>query len=244
MSSIIFLFTSSSSGLEATAKGIQDIAICHSTKHDQQEKHIRRHEAGLHFASSPGFPDLVKDEESSSCPNLGIGLVLHRLNTGFAARITTLSAYSETNRTFLSQLLPFAPKEKHTAEQKIQISPDSMVGDSTKIEERTTIKKCVIGKHCTIGKMVRLVGCVVLDHCVIGDGSKLDGCLLGQSTKVGAKAELVRCATQAGFEVSPGDSFKNEKLQLSDWTATPESSDQGDSEDDAGERDGGTGHVV
>jgi translation initiation factor eIF-2B subunit gamma len=158
--------------LEATMKGIQDTAIRHSTKHDQQDKHLGRHEAGLHFASSPGFPDLVQDEESSSCPNLGIGLVLHRSNTGFAARITTLSAYSETNRTFLSQLLPFASTEKQTAEQKIQISPDSMVGDSTKIEERTTIKKCVIGKHCTIGKMVRLVGCVVLDHCVIGDGYK------------------------------------------------------------------------
>jgi NDP-sugar pyrophosphorylase family protein len=45
-----------------------------------------------------------------------------------------------------------------------------MVGDSTKVGERTAIKKSVIGKHCTIGKMVKIAGCVILDHCVIEDG--------------------------------------------------------------------------
>jgi translation initiation factor eIF-2B subunit gamma len=65
--------------------------------------------------------------------------------------------------------------------------------------------------------MVKIVGCVLLDHCVISDGcvifnllsdndtpysrAKLDGCILGNSTTVGSKAELVRCVTQAGYEV-------------------------------------------
>ncbi len=45
-----------------------------------------------------------------------------------------------------------------------------MIGRSTKVEERATIKRSVIGKHCVIGKMTRIVGCVILDHCVIADG--------------------------------------------------------------------------
>lgn len=34
--------------------------------------------------------------------------------------------------------------------------------------------------------------------------AKLDGSILGKNTKVGAKAELQRCVTQAGYEVAAG----------------------------------------
>lgn len=46
-----------------------------------------------------------------------------------------------------------------------------MIGDSTQVAGRSTIKKSVIGRHCVIGKMAKIVGCVLLDHCVIEDGS-------------------------------------------------------------------------
>ena len=45
-----------------------------------------------------------------------------------------------------------------------------MIGRSTKVDERASIKRSVIGKHCVIGKMTKIVGCVLLDHCVIADG--------------------------------------------------------------------------
>ena len=53
---------------------------------------------------------------------------------------------------------------------KAQISADSSIGQSTRVEERASIKKSVIGRHCVIGKMTKIVGCVILDHCVIEDG--------------------------------------------------------------------------
>lgn len=53
---------------------------------------------------------------------------------------------------------------------KAQISTDSSIGQSTRVEERASIKKSVIGRHCVIGKMTKIVGCVVLDHCIIEDG--------------------------------------------------------------------------
>ena len=77
--------------------------------------------------------------------------------------------------------------------------------------------------------------------------AKLEGCILGRGTKVGSRAELVRCLTQAGYEVDAGgtngcffwrDAFsfsffffflsmtflpiatiRNEKLEVSDWMA-------------------------
>lgn len=77
-----------------------------------------------------------------------------------------------------------------------------------------------------------------MDHCIIGDGAKLDGSILGKNTKVGAKSELVRCITQAGYEVGGSESYRHEKLDVSDWTAAPEEGgdDQGESKDN-GEED-------
>jgi translation initiation factor eIF-2B subunit gamma len=69
---------------------------------------------------------------------------------------------------------------------------------------------------------------------------------------VGAKAELVRSVTQAGFEVEAGGVYKNEKLEVSDWTTAPvedesedeseeeseeESEDEEDGEDETSEED-------
>ena len=34
--------------------------------------------------------------------------------------------------------------------------------------------------------------------------AKIDDCVLGKNTKIGVKAELNRCITQAGYEVNAG----------------------------------------
>jgi hypothetical protein len=44
--------------------------------------------------------------------------------------------------------------------------------------------------------------------------TKLDGCILGTNTKVGAKAELSRCVTQAGYEVGIGGKNQSSLLFL------------------------------
>jgi len=118
--------------------------------------------------------------------------------------------------------LPSDPKDRSLIDQKAQISSDTIIGDSTQVSERTTVKRSVIGRHCIIGKMVKIVGCILLDHCVIEDGVKLDNCILGKNTQVGSKAELTRCITQAGYEINAGEVIKGEKLEASDWTADPE----------------------
>ncbi|KAI0690087.1 UDP-3-O-glucosamine N-acyltransferase [Cytidiella melzeri] len=218
----------------------QGLALQHATLH------TRSSEPSMHPSSTssigeprtaPSSP--VDSEEESQCnASLRVGVVIHRAEEGYAARANTLHSYLELNRHFLGQTswtLPTDPESRAMIDPKAQISTDSMVGHTTKVEERTSIKKSVIGKHCIIGKMVKIVGCVILDHCVIADGVKLDGCILGTNTQVGAKAELIRCVTQAGFEVEAGDTFRNDKLEVADWTATQESSeDDEDSDSDTG----------
>jgi translation initiation factor eIF-2B subunit gamma len=69
---------------------------------------------------------------------------------------------------------PADPKDRSLIDQKAQISTDSIIGESTQISERTSIKKSVIGRHCIIGRMVKISGSVILDHCVIEEGCEIN----------------------------------------------------------------------
>jgi translation initiation factor eIF-2B subunit gamma len=53
---------------------------------------------------------------------------------------------------------------------KAQVSADTLLAPSTRVGERTSIKKCIIGRHCILGKNVKLTNCVVWDYVVIADG--------------------------------------------------------------------------
>ncbi|RPD78595.1 UDP-3-O-glucosamine N-acyltransferase [Lentinus tigrinus ALCF2SS1-7] len=218
----------------------QGPALKHSTLHlPTQHKHLRHSSEDAdaddeHLRSVVPSPVDNEDEDAVE-PSLRVGLIAHRSSSGFASRANNLHTYLELNRFFLGQTsytLPSDPENRSLIDQKAQISADSMIGRSTRVDERTSIKRSVIGQHCVIGKMTKIVGCVILDHCVIADGAKLDGCILGVYTKVGAKAEMSRCVTQPGYEVSPGESARNEKLEVSDWAAHETSEDQDSGDED------------
>jgi translation initiation factor eIF-2B subunit gamma len=53
---------------------------------------------------------------------------------------------------------------------KAQVSADSLVAATSRIGERTSIKKSLIGRHCVIGKNVRLSNAIVWDFVNIADG--------------------------------------------------------------------------
>ncbi|KAF5391912.1 hypothetical protein D9757_001749 [Collybiopsis confluens] len=215
----------------------QDVALKHSTLR-APTKLISKgvlHESDDGDASSP-----FDSESTLNASSLRVGLMLHPANAGFTTRVNNIHALLDVNRRFLTETtysLPTDPQNRSFIDAKAQISSDTIVGSYTQISDRTTIKKSVVGKHCIIGKMARITGCVLLDHCVIEEGAKVDGCILGKNTKVGAKAELTRCLTQAGYEVGPGENFKNEKLEVSDWAAGSEESEDEDDEETSEEED-------
>lgn len=178
----------------------QELALKHSTLHSKAPVHLARKEEFLNSPPSDDqnpehsralLPD--EDEDEVRIPaSLRIGLVIHRADGGYASRANNLHSYLDLNRhvrviipssvfpltngfhaQFLSQhsySLPIDQESRAMIDQKAQISSDSIVGHSTRVEERTSIKKSVVGKHCVIGKMVKIAGCVIQDHCVIADG--------------------------------------------------------------------------
>ncbi|KLO16055.1 hypothetical protein SCHPADRAFT_920029 [Schizopora paradoxa] len=201
-------------------------------------------------ASQPPSPTPDLDEAFPQEPSLRCGLVIHRASSGFAARAHNLWNFMELNRELNRVLLPTRPPPDRALVDPTSSTGDSLIGESTKIGEKSSVRRSIIGKHCTIGKYVTISNSVILDHCIIDDRAKLEGCILGYNTHVGEKSELVRCATQAGYEVEAEDSIKQAKLETSNWTADPpregdaETSDEEDedeSEDEDEEEEGEEG---
>ncbi|KAI6009237.1 UDP-3-O-glucosamine N-acyltransferase [Pisolithus marmoratus] len=204
----------------------------------QQTRHAKYGSAlGSVEGSEPSSPD--EDHENQSVRrSLRVGVVMHRAKEGFCIRANDLPSYLEANRHFVnsaSYTLPSDPQMRSLIDPKSSISPDSTIGDFTKVDERATIKKSVIGKHCVIGKMAKIVGCVILDHCVIADGAKLESSILGKNTRVGSKASLVHCVTQGGYEVKENENYRNERLDITDWDAETNEEEEEDGDDDASE---------
>lgn len=104
-------------------------------------------------------------------------------------RANTIGSYWELNRNFLRAMPPVVqppatpirtPQAGPSAitvptpaapvpliSPTAQISPDSLLGVSTRVGERASIKKCIVGRHCVIGRGAKLVGCVLWDFVVV-----------------------------------------------------------------------------
>lgn len=142
--------------------------------------------------SAPPSPSEAEQDHSSSAISFRVGIVVHENPTGQGGRANNLSTLLELNRKvtltilvcqrclkfhklpqFLAQAtytLPTDPENRALVDPKSQVSQDSIIGDSTRVGERTNVKRTVIGKHCVVGKMAKIVGCILLDHCVVEDG--------------------------------------------------------------------------
>ena len=71
-----------------------------------------------------------------------------------------------------------------------QIGPECLVGEDTKISEKTTIKNSVIGSHCTIEEKVKLTNCIIMDKVVVRSGSNLTGSLICDDVIVEQRADV------------------------------------------------------
>ncbi|EJD35571.1 nucleotide-diphospho-sugar transferase [Auricularia subglabra TFB-10046 SS5] len=161
-------------------------------------------------------------------------VLVHPLARGPALRANTLSALLEANRAALPQAgATFAAAQGQEVDPKAQLATNVLLGASSRIGERTTVKQSVIGAHCIIGKNVKISGSVLMDHCVVKDGAKIDGCILGARTSVGEKASLVQCFTQPGYEIADNEAIKAEKVDRMDEAWDEEDNGEEDASDDA-----------
>lgn len=136
-------------------------------------------------------------------------------------RANTLAGYWELNRRAMKQAAVSAPPRTAgtgpstsavaaedgasagTVHPSVQISGDSLVGDSTRIGEKASVKKCVIGRHCNIGKGAKITGCILWDFVTVEEGARVENSILCSNVRIGEKAQIKDCEFGAGYEAPP-----------------------------------------
>lgn len=81
--------------------------------------------------------------------------------------------------------------------------PDCLLAENVTVEEKCSIKECVIGANCTIKQGAKLQRCVLMDGVVVGKGCKLTGCILGRRCEIGEESTLQDCEVQENLLVEP-----------------------------------------
>ncbi|KAF9931358.1 hypothetical protein FBU30_010393 [Linnemannia zychae] len=125
----------------------------------------------------------------------------------FCGRANSIASYFELNRYYTK----ITDKVRNPSGQG-QVGADSLVGDDTKLGERSSVKKSTLGSHMTIGKNVKIVNSIVMDHVVLEDNVKLDGCIVCSGAKICEKASLKDCEVGGGFRVEKDTQARNERL--------------------------------
>ncbi|KAF6008409.1 hypothetical protein HII12_004158 [Brettanomyces bruxellensis] len=129
--------------------------------------------------------------------------------------------YMEANRYILKQHARItniaganaaAQKSKEGGKNSANVGADCIVGQSTELGVRTSVKRSVIGNDCKIGKNCRISACIVLDHAEIGDDVHLENCIIGKKAKLESRCKLVNCNVEGCYIVGKGVSLKGETL--------------------------------
>ncbi|KAJ3218191.1 hypothetical protein HDU67_006453 [Dinochytrium kinnereticum] len=150
---------------------------------------------------------------SDPSPGIVCTAIVPGPTSSYIFRANTQWAYLEGNKQMTKQLTEGLVASSAEISSRTQVGPDSMVGVSTKIGERTSVKKSVIGSHCIIGKNVKIAGSIIMDHCIVEDNVKLDGTILCGSSKIQEGAQLKDCLVGASYVVEKEGNFINSRLR-------------------------------
>jgi len=85
--------------------------------------------------------------------------------------------------------------------------PDCLLAENVIVEEKSSIKECVIGANCTISTGAKLLRCVLMDGVLVGKNCKLTGCILGRRSRIGDDSVLQDCEVQENLVVLPKSTF-------------------------------------
>ncbi|WVW78639.1 hypothetical protein I302_100599 [Kwoniella bestiolae CBS 10118] len=151
----------------------------------------------------------------------------------YLIRANSLAGYWELNRRFLKSLssstggtnnsnisqnkqiqssLEDATGTLPAISPQSQISPDSLIGEGTRVGEKASIKKCIIGRHCNIGKGAKLTGCVLWDFVTVEENARIENTIICSNGRIGEKSQIKDCEFGTGFEAKPGAILKGERL--------------------------------
>ena len=128
---------------------------------------------------------------------------------GMTARSNTLWSFCELNR-HVTRNLDRRVQDSASVSDKTQVGNDSLVGKGSRIDDKCSVKKSVIGNHCVVGRNVKITNSVIMDYVIIEDYAKIEGCIVCPNAKLGERVHLKDCEVGAKQVIQPGTISKGE----------------------------------
>uniref|UniRef100_UPI00398F28FB translation initiation factor eIF2B subunit gamma isoform X1 n=1 Tax=Pristiophorus japonicus TaxID=55135 RepID=UPI00398F28FB len=123
---------------------------------------------------------------------------VHIMKEGICYRVNTLASYIEANRQVPKFLSALSQEESliHPSAQitdRYMIGADSMIGNLTKVAEKTSIKRSIIGISCNVKEKVKIANSVIMHHVTIEEGCCIQGCVICTGAVIEKGADLKDC---------------------------------------------------
>ncbi|KAJ1814364.1 Translation initiation factor eIF-2B subunit gamma [Coemansia sp. RSA 2598] len=159
-----------------------------------------------------GLSDAAAKPEDEACAPLKVFVYVRR--GGIAGRADQIPRYCDLNH--IATRISTEARIDETAKlaSRTTVGPDSMVGASSQIGERCSIKRSVVGAHCVIGKGVKIINSIIMDHVTIGDGVKIESCVVCKLTKIGDESQLNDCEIGARVSIPSGSELKGSSFTI------------------------------
>lgn len=141
----------------------------------------------------------------------------------YLVRANSLAGYWELNRRALrsmaSRAVSDVPPSIVGSDEVVppiatsaQISPDSLIGEGSRVGDRASIKKCIVGRHCVIGRGAKITGSVLWDFVVVEENARIENSILCTNVRIGDKSAIKDCELGTGFEAKSGANLKGERM--------------------------------
>jgi translation initiation factor eIF-2B subunit gamma len=146
----------------------------------------------------------------------------YTMDGGYCSRANTIKSYVQMNLDIASRgacYLPLEPVIKNSyihpaavINAKTQVGAECVVGEGTRVGERASIKKSVIGKHCVIHDGVKIINSVIMNHVTISAGCTINGSVICNNVYMKEKCNIKDSQIGVSYNVPEKTDIKNESL--------------------------------
>eukprot|EP01132_Coremiostelium_polycephalum_P001492 gene1492-1881_t len=149
-----------------------------------------------------------------------IKCLVYILDNGYCINVYNIPSYQQVNRDITrgeSSYEPYELKGKNNYIDETasviptQVGPDCIIGTSTSLGARCSVKKSIIGKHCKIGANVRIENSIIMDHVNVEDQCNINGSIIGNNVYIKKGCVVKDSQVASGFTLDSKE-VKNKKI--------------------------------
>ncbi|XP_040264124.1 translation initiation factor eIF-2B subunit gamma isoform X1 [Bufo bufo] len=138
---------------------------------------------------------------------------VHVASSELCCRVNSLAMYMEANKQVpQSSICSEEPRVHTTADiaDKLMVGTDSMIGEQTKIGDKTSVKHSIVGANCVIEGRVKITNCIIMNDVTIQDSCNLQGSVICNKAFIHSGADIKDCLLASGLRINSKEKRVNE----------------------------------